>query len=186
DADGVSQRGEGRPVPGRARAVRPRRVPRAAPTSTPSAGAGPEPAQRRVARVPGPRSHPGPVRQPRAAADGVGAPAGGGIRAAGARERSAGAGRPSGDSCEWTRTALQEKAASGGTAIVLGLAILFAYLFLVALYESWNIPLPALLSVSVAVLGAIVAVVKAGLGFDVDAQRGGARRMPACRENRDC
>jgi hydrophobic/amphiphilic exporter-1 (mainly G- bacteria), HAE1 family len=41
---------------------------------------------------------------------------------------------------------------------VLGLAILFAYLFLVALYESWNIPISALLSVSVAVLGSRHAV----------------------------
>ena len=56
---------------------------------------------------------------------------------------------------EWTATALQEKLASGQTGIVLGLAILFAYLFLVALYESWNIPDPVLLSVSVGVLGAI-------------------------------
>jgi HAE1 family hydrophobic/amphiphilic exporter-1 len=55
---------------------------------------------------------------------------------------------------------------------VLGLAVLFAYLFLVALYESWNIPMPALLSVSVAVLGAIIAVVIAGLSFDVYAQIG--------------
>jgi HAE1 family hydrophobic/amphiphilic exporter-1 len=52
-------------------------------------------------------------------------------------------------------TALQEKAASGRTGVVLGLAILFAYLFLVALYESWNIPVLALLSVSVAALGAL-------------------------------
>ena len=58
------------------------------------------------------------------------------------------------------------------TGIVLGLAVLFAYLFLVALYESWNIPLPALLSVSVAMLGAIVAVAIAGLSFDVYAQIG--------------
>jgi HAE1 family hydrophobic/amphiphilic exporter-1 len=79
---------------------------------------------------------------------------------------------PTGYSFEWTGTALQEKAASGRTAIVLGLAVLFAYLFLVALYESWNIPMPALLSVSVAVLGAIVAVVIAGLSFDVYAQIG--------------
>jgi HAE1 family hydrophobic/amphiphilic exporter-1 len=79
---------------------------------------------------------------------------------------------PSGYSFEWTGTALQEKAASGRTGIVLGLAILFAYLFLVALYESWNIPVPALLSVSVAVLGAIGTVVLAGLSFDVYAQIG--------------
>ena len=69
-------------------------------------------------------------------------------------------------------TALQEKAASGRTGIVLGLAVLFAYLFLVALYESWNIPISVLLSVSVGVLGAIVSIVLAGLSFDVYAQIG--------------
>ena len=63
---------------------------------------------------------------------------------------------------EWTGTALQEKAAGGQTGIVLGLAVLFAYLFLVALYESWNIPIPVLLSVSVGVLGAIAAVALVG------------------------
>jgi hydrophobic/amphiphilic exporter-1 (mainly G- bacteria), HAE1 family len=79
---------------------------------------------------------------------------------------------PPGYSFEWTGTAFQEKAASGRTGIVLGLAILFAYLFLVALYESWNIPLPALLSVSVGILGALVAVMISGLSFDVYAQIG--------------
>jgi multidrug efflux pump len=79
---------------------------------------------------------------------------------------------PTGYSFEWTGTALQERAAAGRTGIVLGLAILFAYLFLVALYESWNIPLPALLSVSVGALGAIAAVALADLSFDVYAQIG--------------
>src|ERR1700730_18076281 len=79
---------------------------------------------------------------------------------------------PAGYSYEWTGTAFQEKGAAGRTGIVLGLAILFAYLFLVALYESWNIPIPALLSVSVGVLGAIVSVMLAGLSFDVYAQIG--------------
>jgi HAE1 family hydrophobic/amphiphilic exporter-1 len=89
-----------------------------------------------------------------------------------AMERISAATLPAGYSFEWTGTALQEKAASGRTAIVLGFAVLFAYLFLVALYESWNIPVPALLSVSVGVLGAIVAVMLAGLSFDVYAQIG--------------
>jgi multidrug efflux pump len=89
-----------------------------------------------------------------------------------AMERISAATLPAGYSFEWTGTALQEKAASGRTAIVLGLAVLFAYLFLVALYESWNIPVPALLSVSVGILGAIIAVVLAGLSFDVYAQIG--------------
>ena len=89
-----------------------------------------------------------------------------------AMERVSVATLPPGYGFEWTGTALQEKAASGRTGIVLAVAILFAYLFLVALYESWNIPISALLSVSVAVLGAIVAVMWARLSFDVYAQIG--------------
>src|SRR6516164_8345938 len=79
---------------------------------------------------------------------------------------------PAGYSFEWTGTAFQEKAAGGRTGIVLGLAVLFAYLFLVALYESWNVPIPALLSVSIAILGALAAIKIAGLSFDVYAQIG--------------
>jgi hydrophobic/amphiphilic exporter-1 (mainly G- bacteria), HAE1 family len=89
-----------------------------------------------------------------------------------AMERASNATLPAGYSFEWTGTALQEKNASGHTGIVLGLSVLFAYLFLVALYESWNIPIPALLSVSVAVLGAVIAVALARLSFDVYAQIG--------------
>ena len=89
-----------------------------------------------------------------------------------AMERISTATLPAGYSFEWTGTALQEKKASGHTGIVLGLSVLFAYLFLVALYESWNIPIPALLSVSVGVLGAVAAVALAGLSFDVYAQIG--------------
>ena len=89
-----------------------------------------------------------------------------------AMERTSAATLPPGYSFEWTGTALQEKAASGRTGIVLGVAVLFAYLFLVALYESWNIPVPVLLSVSVAILGAIIALMLARLSFDVYAQIG--------------
>ena len=49
---------------------------------------------------------------------------------------------PPGYAGEWTDTAFQEKRAEGKTAIILGFAVLFAYLFLVALYESWTIPVP--------------------------------------------
>ena len=82
------------------------------------------------------------------------------------------AGLPGGYGFEWTGTALQEKGAAGQTPVLLGLALLFAYLFLVALYESWNIPLPVLLSVSVGGLGAVAGVYVAGLSFDVYAQIG--------------
>ena len=79
---------------------------------------------------------------------------------------------PAGYGFEWTGTALQEKAAAGRTGIVLALAVMFAYLFLVALYESWNVPIPVLLSVIVAILGSVTAVWLTGLAFDVYAQIG--------------
>ena len=79
---------------------------------------------------------------------------------------------PAGYSFEWSSTARQEKEAAGKTTIVLSLAVVFAYLFLVALYESWNVPIPVLLSVSVGVLGAITALWLTGLAFDVYAQIG--------------
>jgi HAE1 family hydrophobic/amphiphilic exporter-1 len=70
---------------------------------------------------------------------------------------------PSGYGYEWTGTALQDKEAGGKTRIVLGLAVLFAYLFLVALYESWSMPAAVLLSVVIGVLGAMSALWVAGL-----------------------
>jgi multidrug efflux pump subunit AcrB len=51
-------------------------------------------------------------------------------------------------------------------------AILFAYLFLVALYESWTIPIPVLLSVTVGVLGSYSAIKLAGLNLDLYGQIG--------------
>jgi multidrug efflux pump subunit AcrB len=72
----------------------------------------------------------------------------------------------------WTDVSFQEKRAEGKTAIILGFAVLFAYLFLVALYESWTIPVPVLLSVSVGVVGSFVAIDLAGLTLDLYAQIG--------------
>ncbi len=65
---------------------------------------------------------------------------------------------PAGYGFEWTGTALQEKAASGQTGFILGLAVVFAYLFLVGLYESTAIPVAALLSVIVGLFGAVTAL----------------------------
>ena len=53
------------------------------------------------------------------------------------------------------------------------LAVLFAYLFLVALYESWTIPVPVLLSVTVGIAGGLRgASVISGLDNDLYAQIG--------------
>jgi hydrophobe/amphiphile efflux-1 (HAE1) family protein len=79
---------------------------------------------------------------------------------------------PAGYVGEWTDTAFQEKRAEGKTGIILGFAVLFAYLFLVGLYESWTIPVPVLLSVSVGVLGSFIAMHMSGLTLDLYAQIG--------------
>jgi hydrophobe/amphiphile efflux-1 (HAE1) family protein len=79
---------------------------------------------------------------------------------------------PPGYAFEWTGTAFQEYEASGQTGPILALAVLFAFLFLVALYESWIIPMPVLLSVAVGVLGAYGGILIAGLTLDIYAQIG--------------
>jgi hydrophobe/amphiphile efflux-1 (HAE1) family protein len=79
---------------------------------------------------------------------------------------------PPGYSFEWTGTAYQEVAASGQTGAILGLAVLFAFLFLVGLYESWMIPVPVLLSVPVGVLGAFLGILIFHLALDLYAQIG--------------
>jgi multidrug efflux pump subunit AcrB len=79
---------------------------------------------------------------------------------------------PEGFAGEWTDTAFQEKRAEGKTTLILGFAVLFAYLFLVALYESWTIPVPVLLSVSIGVFGSYLAIWLAGLTLDLYGQIG--------------
>src|SRR5262245_20865714 len=79
---------------------------------------------------------------------------------------------PAGYAGEWTDTAFQEKRAEGKTGLILGFAVLFAYLFLVGLYESWTIPVPVLLSVSIGVLGSFAAIVIGRLTLDLYAQIG--------------
>jgi hydrophobe/amphiphile efflux-1 (HAE1) family protein len=79
---------------------------------------------------------------------------------------------PPGYAGEWTDTAFQEKRAEGKTGIILGFAVLFAYLFLVGLYESWTIPVPVLLSVSIGILGSFIAMVLGGLTLDLYGQIG--------------
>ncbi|WP_135468910.1 efflux RND transporter permease subunit [Crenalkalicoccus roseus] len=79
---------------------------------------------------------------------------------------------PPGYGFEWTGTAYQEKQAAGQTGMLVALAVLFAYLFLVALYESWTIPVPVLLSVVVGGVGSFLAILIGGLSLDVYAQIG--------------
>ncbi|MBG7601849.1 MAG: multidrug efflux RND transporter permease subunit [Gammaproteobacteria bacterium] len=79
---------------------------------------------------------------------------------------------PSGYTFEWTGQAYQELLAGDSSSIILGLALLFVFLFLVAQYESWSIPISVMLAVPVAIFGAVVAQTLAGLNNDVYMQIG--------------
>ncbi|MCU0984165.1 MAG: multidrug efflux RND transporter permease subunit [Acetobacteraceae bacterium] len=79
---------------------------------------------------------------------------------------------PSGFGFEWSDISFQEKRAAGQIGGILVMAILFAYLFLVGLYESWTIPVPVLLSVAVGVLGAFIGIWLAQAPLDLYAQIG--------------
>ncbi len=79
---------------------------------------------------------------------------------------------PPGFAFEWTGTAYQELSAAGQTGPILILSVLFAYLFLVALYESWVIPVPVLLSVTIGIFGALFGTAIAGLNVNLYAQIG--------------
>jgi multidrug efflux pump subunit AcrB len=79
---------------------------------------------------------------------------------------------PEGYSYAWSGLSFQEQRASGGGPIVFMLALLFAYLFLVAQYESWILPASILLSLGVAALGATIALWIAGQENSVYTQIG--------------
>ena len=79
--------------------------------------------------------------------------------AIGALEALAGRVLPEGYAIEWTGTSRQELEAGGLVAVIFALALVFAYLFLVAQYESWSTPVPVVLSVVIAVFGALVPLV---------------------------
>ena len=57
---------------------------------------------------------------------------------------------------DWADLSYQEKKASGTTTIVFALSLVFVFLILAALYESWSLPFCVLLSVPMAVFGAFV------------------------------
>lgn len=73
---------------------------------------------------------------------------------------------------QWSGTSLQERESSGQTVFVIGFALLFVYLFLVALYESWMIPVAVLLISPVAIIGALIFQLMLGQSLDLYAQVG--------------
>ena len=79
---------------------------------------------------------------------------------------------PSGMGYAWNGLSYQEKAASGGTLRVLGLSLVFVFLILAGLYESWSLPFSVLLSVPVAALGALLGLWSRHFDNNVYAQIG--------------
>ncbi len=79
---------------------------------------------------------------------------------------------PPGYVYEWTGQAYQEILAGNQAPVVFGMALVFVFLFLVAQYESWSIPISVLFSVPLAIFGAVVAQTVAGLQNDVYMQVG--------------
>jgi multidrug efflux pump len=79
---------------------------------------------------------------------------------------------PDGYTYEWTGMSYEEiKAGAAGSAVFV-LSFVFAYLFLVAQYESWTIPVSVMLSVVFAILGAFVALKLSGVALNTYAQVG--------------
>lgn len=76
-------------------------------------------------------------------------------------------GLPPGIGYEWTDLSYQERVASGQAVQLFALAILVVFLLLVALYESWAIPVSVMLIVPVGALGSVLAVTAAGMPNDV-------------------
>ncbi|MDO3388200.1 multidrug efflux RND transporter permease subunit [Gilvimarinus sp. SDUM040013] len=79
---------------------------------------------------------------------------------------------PEGFTYEWSGQSKQEIDAGNLAPLLFGLALLFVYLFLVAQYESWTIPLAVLSAVPLSLLGAFGILLLAGLENNVYAQIG--------------
>ena len=74
---------------------------------------------------------------------------------------------PSGFGFEWTEIALQEKLAGNTAAVAFGLAVVFVFLLLSALYESWVLPLAVILIVPMCILAAMFGVSLRGLDRNI-------------------
>ena len=79
---------------------------------------------------------------------------------------------PQGYSYEWADQSREEKVSGGRTPILFGLALLFVFLCLAALYESWTVPFAVLLTVPTTIFGAFLFMFMRGLENSVYMQIG--------------
>lgn len=74
---------------------------------------------------------------------------------------------PPGFGFEWTGQSYQERASGNAAPFLLGLSLVFVFLCLAALYESWSIPIAVMLVVPLGAIGAVVAVTLRGIPNDI-------------------
>lgn len=79
---------------------------------------------------------------------------------------------PDNYSITWTDMSYQERQNDGKIVLLMGLALIFGYLFLVAQYESWTVPISVIVSVSVAMLGALIGLLICQTSLSIYAQLG--------------
>ena len=79
---------------------------------------------------------------------------------------------PDGISFEWTELAYQQKTAGNSALIAFIMAVVFVFLLLVALYESWTLPLAVILIVPMCLLSAITGVWIMGMDNNILTQVG--------------
>jgi len=79
---------------------------------------------------------------------------------------------PGGFGYEWTGLAYQEKLAGGQAGYIFAFSLLFVFLTLAALYESWAIPVGVLMGLPITVFGALSGIWFRGLANDVYVQVG--------------
>ena len=73
---------------------------------------------------------------------------------------------------EWSGMSLQKLEAGQWTALILMLAILFSFLFLVAQFESWLLPVVVIASIPISLAGALLALSLSGMDNNIYAQLG--------------
>ncbi len=79
---------------------------------------------------------------------------------------------PSNVGIEWSGLSYQENNESGRTGVVLLLCLLFVFLFLAALYESWIVPLAVIISLPISIAGAYLGIAIAGYESNIYFQIG--------------
>ena len=79
---------------------------------------------------------------------------------------------PQGIASEWTGISYQERSSGGQAPLLYGLSLLFVFLCLAALYESWSVPFAVMMIVPLGIFGAIVAAFMGNLSNDIYLQVG--------------